>query len=419
VAVTSTPPTVPDDGGTPPETAPAPAVDTSAGSADSDATVRPWQRPSTWIGAAALAAWTALLVALTWPDSGLSWHFFPAGARALFGSSGLHLYADNPGYQIGPLTFVVARALLLLGDANAVVAAKLLMTAAGPLCIAVLLPVIPPSMRGRRVWFAAFAVMPGWVVLSVRWAHLDDVLATVLLVLVLRSVLRGRAVWAGALLALAAASKPWAVDAAPLLLGLDRRAWKNALAALAAGLALTWGPFLVAAPGTLQAMTPSVLMAPGSGLWALGVRDHIVPAWDRTVAFVAAIGIATVAQLRGRWAGVIVVALAVRIALDPQDNAYYLGSLVVAAAVYDLLGTRNRLPWLTLMTTAVFWQPFTQDYANRLTTTSGWSHWWFANLDTVGYLHLAWCVAVVVLVLAGPVPPAAPPVVRDRERQAE
>jgi hypothetical protein len=414
--VTSTSPPAPDSRGVPEKAASDDALETASGSA-APASQTGWRRPVTWIAGAALLLWTALLVALTWPQSGLSWHFFPAGATALFGSSGLHLYADNPGYQIGPLTFVVARALALLGDANALTAAKVLMTAAGPLCIALLAPVVPPPLRGRRLWLAAFAVMPGWVVLSVRWGHLDDVLAMVLLVLTLRSVLRRRAVWAGAFLALAAASKPWAIDAAPLLLGLDRRTWKHAYGTLVAGVALAWGPFVLAAPSTLQAMTPSVLMAPGSGLWALGVRDHIVPAWDRTVAFVAAIGVALVAQLRGRWAGVLVAALAVRIALDPQDNAYYLGGLVIAAAVYDLLGTRARIPWLTLVTTAVFWQPFTADYANRLTTTSGWVHWWWANPEAVGYLHLAWCVAVVVLVLAGPRPPTVTPVIPDPQSE--
>jgi len=377
----------------------------SSGASAIAASVMSWRRV-TWVLGAALTIWAVVLVVAMWPTSGLSWHFFPAGASALFGASGLHLYADNPGYQIGPITFVVARMLAPLGDSGAKTAAQLLMTAVGPACIALLVPVIPRSLRGPRVWWAAFAVMPGWVVLSVRWGHLDDVLAVLLLVLTLRAVLRRRPVWAGALLAAAAASKPWAIDAAPLLLGLDRRAWKAAFATLAAGLAITWGPFIVAAPGTLTALTPSVLLAPGSGLWALGVHDQIVPAWDRTVAFVAALGTALVAQLRGRWAGVLVAALAVRIALDPQDNAYYVGSLVIAAAVYDLFGTRRTIPWLTIVTTLVFWQPFTADWNNRLTTTTGWAHWWFSNPDAVGYLHLAWCVAIVVLVLAGPKPPS-------------
>jgi hypothetical protein len=167
-------------------------------------------------------------------------------------------------------------------------------------------------------------------------------------------------------------------------------------------LALLWGPFVIAAPATLQALRPAVLLAPGSGLYALGVRGDIVPAWDRTVAFVAATATALAVQLRGRWAAVLVAALAVRIAWDPQDNAYYVGSIALAAVVYDLFGTRWRGPWLTLVSTAVFWQPFTADWEHRLTTTTGYAQWWFTHLEVVGWIHLTWCVGVVVLALVGP-----------------
>jgi hypothetical protein len=280
------------------------------------------------------------------------------------------------------------------------------MTAVGPLCVLLLRPVLPAGRRGARVWWAALALVPGWVVLSVRWSHLDDVLAMLFTILALRLVLRGRPAWAGAMVALAAGSKPWAVEFAPLLLGLDRRAWRSAFLALAAGLALLWGPFVAAAPATLQALRPDVLLAPGSGLYALGVRGQVVPAWDRTIAFLAATTAALAVQLRGRWAGVIVAAVAVRIALDPQDNAYYVGGIALAAVVYDLFGTQWRGPWLTLVSTAVFWQPFTSDWAHRLTTTTGYAQWWFTHPEIVGWIHLAWCVAVLAVVLVGPRTPA-------------
>lgn len=359
-----------------------------------------------WLAVAIVVGWTVAVAIRFWPTSGLSWHFFPAGAAQLFGSSGLHLYADHPGYQIGPLSFVVAWLLSPLGATGARVSAQLLMTATGPACVALLLPVLPRELRGRRVLWATLVLVPGWVVLSARWAHLDDVLAMLFATLALRFVLRGRAAWAGAMIAAAAASKPWAIEFSPLLLGLDRRVWHRAAIALGAGLALAWGPFVVAAPATLRALRPAVLLAPGSGLYAFGVRGQLVPAWDRTVTFVAATAIAALAQLRGRWAGVLVAAIAVRIALDPQNNAYYLGGAALAAVVYDLFGTRWRGPWLTLATTVVLWQPFTADWDHRLTTTTGYAHWWFSHLGAVGWIHLAWCAAVVLLVLLGPPPPA-------------
>jgi len=359
----------------------------------------------TWLAGCALAVAIVLLVVWMWPTSALSWHFFPDGASALFGDSGLHLYADHPEYQIGPVSFVATWLLTPLGGDGARVAAQLLMTAVGPMCVAILVPVLPRELRGARVWWAALAVVPGWVVLSVRWAHLDDALAMLFTILAVRLVLRRRPVWAGAMVALAAASKPWAVEFAPLLLGLDRRAWRPAFLALAGGLVLLWGPFVAAAPGTLTALRPNVLLAPGSGLYALGVRGQLVPAWDRTVAFAVATAAALAVQLRGRWPGVLLAAVAVRIALDPQDNAYYVGSIALAAVVYDLFGTRWRGPWLTLVSTAVFWQPFTADWEHRLTTTTGYAHWWFGHPEAVGAIHLTWCVAVVALMLFGPRPP--------------
>jgi hypothetical protein len=361
-----------------------------------------------WLAWLATGLVTAAVAAWMWPTSALSWHFFRDGAASLAGDSGLRLYADHPELQVGPVAFGVAWLLTPLGATGSRVAAQLLMAGVGPLCIALLVPVLPASLRGRRVWWAALAVVPGWVVLSVRWSHLDDVLAMLFTIVALRFVLRGRPVWAGAMVALAASSKPWAIDFAPMLLALDRRAWRAALLSLAGGLVVLWGPFVVAAPATLSALKPNVLLAPGSGLYALGVRGDLVPAWDRTVAFLAATGTALVAQLRGRWAGVLVVAVAVRIALDPQDNAYYVGSIALAAAVYDLFGTRWRGPWLTLVSTAVFWQPFTADWTNRLTTTTGYAQWWFAHPEAVGWIHLAWCVAIVALVVLGPRPPVEP-----------
>lgn len=358
--------------------------------------------PRTWLAAGTVLVATVAAVVWAWPTSALSWHFFSDGSSALVGASGLHLYVDHPEYQIGPVAFLVAWLLTPLGTAGA----QLLMTAVGPLCVALLVPVLPAAQRGARVWWASLALVPAWVVLSVRWSHLDDVLAMLFTVLALRCVLRSRAGAAGAFLALAAASKPWAIEFVPLLLGLRRGTWRTAALTLGAGLALLWGPFLVAAPGTLNALRPSVALAPGSGLYALGVRGDVVPSWDRSLAFVAATATALAAQLRGRWAAVIVAAVAVRIALDPQDNAYYVGSIALAAVVYDLFGTRWRGPWLTLVSTAVFWQPFTADWEHRLTTTTGYAHWWFSHLEVVGWIHLAWCVAVVALAIVGPRSPA-------------
>jgi hypothetical protein len=110
--------------------------------------------PATWGVVAGLALWTAIAALRVWPTSALSWHFFRDGGTALFGSSGLHLYANNPGYQIGPVAFVVSGALDVLGMTGARIAAQVLMTIVGPLCIIWLVAVLPQRLRGRRVVLA-------------------------------------------------------------------------------------------------------------------------------------------------------------------------------------------------------------------------------------------------------------------------
>ncbi len=218
---------------------------------------------------------------------------------------------------------------------------------------------------------------------------------------------------AGLALAAAVAAKPWAVGFLPLLLALPRGRWRAASAA-AAGTAVAWLPFVLADPRTLGALHPPVALVPSSGLHTLGARGRVVPAWGRGAQLLLAPAVAAVAALTGRWPGVLLVALAVRLALEPQDNAYYIGSAALAAVVFDLLGTRWRFPWATAVTVVALWQPFVLDYPHRMTTTTGLTHWWFAHPGAVGVLHLAWAAAMVVLVfvvpargrvLLGPAPP--------------
>jgi hypothetical protein len=359
----------------------------------------------------AVASWT--FVALwslwwtwhMWPDSGLSWHFSVDGARLLLHGSGLNIFADAPWLQTGPLSLVVAAFLRPLpadvGKSIALVA----MAAAGPLLIASLAPLVDPARRHRRIFIAAIVLIPAWTVLSVRWGHLDDVLAMVFAIVALRAVSADRPVLAGAALALAIASKPWAVGFLPLLLVLP---WGRlrAAAVAAGGVALTWAPFVLANSRTLSALHPPVGLSPASGLHTLGARGVLVPPWGRTAQLVLAPAAATVAVLMRGLPGVLLVSVAVRLALDPKDNAYYIGSAALAAVVFDLLGTRWTIPWTTLVTVILFWQPFVKgftDIPHALQTTTGLTHWWFAHQEAVGAIHLAWSVAVVALVFAWPV----------------
>ena len=348
-----------------------------------------------------LGAWTAGWVVLTWPVSGLSWHFFATGSGALLHTDGLSTYARHPELQVGPVSLLVGGVFELLPAGAAQPAALLAMALLGPLLVGLLAREVAPERRLARVLLAALVAMPAWTVLAVRWGHLDDVLAIAAAVGAVVGLCRRRPLAVGLLLGLAIAAKPWAVGFLPLLLALPRHRVRAAVAGFATA-AAAWLPFLVGDPGTTAALHPPVGLVRGSGLHTLGVRGAVVPAWGRTVQLLAAPAAALAVVLSRRWAGVLLVALAVRIALDPQDNAYFVGSAAMAAVVFDLLGTRRLLPWTTVLTVVLLWQPFVRDYPHRLTATTGLTHWWFAHPDAVGWIHLAWAVLAVAVVAFSP-----------------
>jgi hypothetical protein len=350
----------------------------------------------------AVAAWTAWWAARAWSVSGLSWHFFADGGRWLADPHGLHVYADHPELQTGPLSLLVAAVLRPLGAGAAEKVALVAMTTAGPLLLAALVPVVPTARRALRILLAGLVLAPAWTVLSVRWGHVDDVLAMAAAVAAVRAVSAGRPLLAGLAVAVAIACKPWALGFLALLLSLPASSWAWAGATAAIGTGAAWLPFVLADSATLTTLRPNVALVPSSGLHALGVRGTVVPGWGRTTQLVASTAIAALAALTGRWPGVLLVTVAIRLALDPQDNAYYIGAAALAAVVFDLLGTSWTVPWTTLLTVLALWQPFVTDYAHRMTTTHGLTHWWFAHPGTVGAAHVGWSVAVVALVFLMP-----------------
>jgi hypothetical protein len=358
-----------------------------------------------------LAAWTVWWAWRMWPDSGVSWHFSVDGARLLLHGSGLNIYADAPWLQTGPLSLAVAALLSPLPAGVGKSVALVAMTAAGPLLIAALAPMVAPAGRRRRMLLAAIVLIPAWTVLSVRWGHLDDVLAMIFAVMALRAVSADRPVLAGVTLAAAVAAKPWAIGFVPLLLVLPGGRLRAAATA-AAGTVLAWAPFVLANPRTLGALHPPIGLSPASGLHTLGARGALVPAWGRTAQLLLSPAAAVLAVLTRGLPGVLLVSVAVRLALDPKDNAYYIGSAALAAVVFDLLGTSWTIPWTTLGTVIVFWQPFTRNFAHWQQSTTGLTRWWFAHQEWVGALHLTWAVIVVILVFAVPLDERAPRLLR-------
>jgi hypothetical protein len=346
----------------------------------------------------ALISWAAVWAWWSWSPSGLSWHYFETGAVALTGADGLHVFARDPELQVGPLAVVVAA---VFGDGDrGRFAAQIAMAACGPALLALLAPLVS-GRRGLRLLLAGAVFLPAWMVLAVRWGHLDDVLAMVAAVAAVRAVARGTPILAGLALGAALAAKPWAVGFLPVLIGLERQQLRAAVTAVGVA-AAAWLPFLAADGGTVRALRPDVPLIPGSGLHTLGVRGQFVPSWGRTVQLVAAPLVALAVALRQAWPGVLLAAVAVRLALDPQDNPYYVGGAAAAALVFDLVAVSWTVPWATLLTVVALWQPFVADYARRLDSTTGLAHWWFTHPLQVGWLHLGWAALMLGLALAAP-----------------
>ena len=298
--------------------------------------------------------------------TGLDWRYFVEGSELLFGQhrpstpfpGGLHLYASYPDFQIGPLSFLVAAPIRIIGGANSRIVGSLLMTAVGPLLVYVLDRASriahPPAcqedelLRRITVLFGGLLVAAAWAPLAAIYAHLDDVLTIAAGVGAVWAVATRRPIVAGILLGAAFAAKPWGVVALPLAFAFRGRCRVTALGVAAAVSIVAWAPFVLADPATLDAVRPQNRIAPESVLHLLGVPLMDAPTWVRALQLVTALVAGLIAILRGRWEAVLLVGIAVRVALDSQTFLYYGTGLIVAAFAWDLLRARRTYPLATL-----------------------------------------------------------------------
>ena len=296
--------------------------------------------------------WALAWVAFQAGMAGQSWHFFAQGGRLLFANApgaGLRLYAAHPDLQIGPLALAVSSVFRALGPGNGETTAIAAMSLTGPLMLAAVWRLVPAAERRRRsrLLFAGLLFLPVWTELTTHFAHLDDLLALGFSVAALHAVDRRHPVWAGLALAAAVDAKPWAAAFVVLLLALPRRQWLAALAAFTGGIAVVWLPFLLADPRTLAVVHFTIPNDRSSALRVLGVMAARTPWWDRSAQLLLGVAGGAVAIWRGRWPAVLLVALAVRIMLDPGVYAYYTSGALLGTIVVDLVVTRWRLPWAT------------------------------------------------------------------------
>jgi len=307
-----------------------------------------------------MIAGTLLAISHVGRMSGYSWHYFTTGTKYLFSASGFQLYHVHPELQIGPLAFVVASPfILLLPSKVGEVLAMGVMMALALVLLGEIQKLGARHVPTRRTLFLfiGLAVLVVWTEMSVRFGHLDDAFAIVLSVSALRTAKESRWVWTAIFLAAAVDFKPWAVAFLPILILLPSRRWLPAFALVVVGVAIVWGPFLVAAPSSVAAGSFTIPNAPDSALRALGISNARTPTWCRPAQILLGALLALLLIARRRWAGVILMVIAVRVLLDPATKVYYDAGLIAGTAVVDLIVAAGVIPWLTTAVTLLIYLP--------------------------------------------------------------
>ncbi|MGN6743439.1 MAG: glycosyltransferase 87 family protein [Amnibacterium sp.] len=303
-----------------------------------------------WAALAGCAALTAVLFVLHPPGWFISWPFVVKGVHALVSPHALDLYGRHPELQMGPLTFLLSAPVVLLVPAAARrVVAIVLMLGCGLLVIRELGRLVDPGDRvARRRWFlTGLLALAAWSELAVRYAHADDVLALLGVVLGLGLLRRAHPVAAGLLLGLAVDAKPWVLPFVALLAMAEPGTRLKAFAAAVAVIAVAWLPFALLGAGSIRALQFRIPIEGASTLRLLGIR-HGTPPWCRPAQMLLGAGAVLLLIRRSRWQAALLVVVAIRMLLDPAVKPYYDAGLVLGAAAFDLVAA---VPVATLIAT--------------------------------------------------------------------
>jgi hypothetical protein len=322
---------------------------------------------------AILGAWAALWFVLLAHRGGIDWKFFSTGTSLLFGghppviagitggagtagpaglpgpppAGGLHIFANYPALQMGPLAYLATAAL-----GRNMVAAELFLQAAGLLIVFLIDRIAATAgapARPAQLLAGGAVFLVAWSELAAAFAHLDDGLALLLAVLAVYAAITDHPVGSGLAVGLAAAAKPWALVFLPVLLINPRTLRAGAAAALTIGAA--YAPFFIADPATMNATRFLIRNEPDSALRALGVRENYTPRWDRPAQVLLGCGLGTLACLRRRWPAILLLAGGARIVLDPAAHSYYTPDVVTGALLLDVLADIP-VPVLTIVSFA-------------------------------------------------------------------
>ncbi|HEV7624172.1 MAG TPA: hypothetical protein VGO26_08555 [Amnibacterium sp.] len=303
-----------------------------------------------WAALAGCAAVTAVLFVVLAPGWFISWNFVVRGVHALFSPQPLDLYGRHPELQMGPITFLLsAPVVLLLPQLPRHVVAIVLMLGCGLAIVRELEAFVDRRDPATRVrWFlGGLLTLAAFSELAVRYAHTDDVLALLGVVLALGMLRRRHPLAAGLALGLAVDAKPWALPFVALLVLAEPRRRLPALAIAGLVVVAAWAPFLLLGTGSLRALQFRIPIEGASTLRLFGVR-HGTPAWCRPVQMLGGAAALLLAVRRSRWQAALLVVVAVRLLLDPAVKPYYDAGIVLGAAMADLYAV---LPIATLIAT--------------------------------------------------------------------
>jgi hypothetical protein len=300
-----------------------------------------------------------LLVQLAGPHA-TAWHFFDDAARLLIGTgpagdgSGLHLYRDHPELQFGPLSILAAVPMSLLGTTAGPWAAMVAASIAGLVAFSLILDAVellrpgllrdcPPAV----LLVGGATVVITWGDVAVRTAHIDDAIVLLAMAAALRSCAGGHGPATMLSLAVAAAAKPWAIMFAPLaLVPPGRRLLRALLVGVIA--AVTWAPFVIAEPRTLDVGDFVIENDPTSVLRALGVDDPATPPWARAVQVVGGTAVVALLVAARRWPAALAAGVAWRLLFEPGAHRYYTIGLVLGLLLVELVVRPRRLPLATV-----------------------------------------------------------------------
>lgn len=274
---------------------------------------------------------------------GQDWHYFLSGAGALTGTTGLHVYAQMPDLQFGPLALVAAVPLRYLGPLHGWYVVSAAGMALGVVAIRVaestaaeLLGNDDDPALARAVLVGGAFVLAAWTSGAVTKGHPDDVLAMLGIAFAARAASQKRWLLTSLLVGLAAAAKPWAMFALPLAAAVPRARWRGPAVALVVAI-VPWLPFLVADPKTLRVGSVHLPVNGLSTLHALGLAVGSTPAWPREAQLVVAVALGFLAVRRGTWWLVPIIAAAVRVNLDPAAVDTYGMGVIYGALLWDLI----------------------------------------------------------------------------------